>query len=84
MLLDTCVDEGHVSNSCHHDRKTNQGTSGDVEAGTLQGREQALFDAAKKIEALEIAPFDGTVAEVLVSTGAQVQVEALLVRVAAD
>ena len=32
----------------------------DVEAGTLQGREQALFDAAEKIEALEIAPFDGT------------------------
>jgi len=31
-----------------------------------------------------IAPFDGTVAEVLVSAGAQVQVEALLVRVAAD
>ena len=29
-------------------------------AGTLQGREQALFDAAEKIEALEIAPFDGT------------------------
>jgi len=34
--------------------------AGDVEAGTLQGREQALFDAAEKIEALEIAPFDGT------------------------
>ena len=32
---------------------------GDVETGTLQGREQALFDAAEKIEALEIAPFDG-------------------------
>jgi len=26
--------------------------AGDVEAGTLQGREQALFDAAEKIEAL--------------------------------
>src|SRR4029077_20317287 len=34
--------------------------AGDVEAGTLQGREQALLDAAEKIEALEIAPFDGT------------------------
>src|ERR1700687_2983990 len=28
--------------------------------GGAQGREQALFDAAEKIEALEIAPFDGT------------------------
>ena len=34
--------------------------AGDVEAGTLQGREQALFDAAEKIAALESAPFDGT------------------------
>src|SRR5437016_12345728 len=34
--------------------------AGDVEARTLQGREQALFDAAKKIEAFEVAPFDGT------------------------
>src|SRR6516165_8262461 len=34
--------------------------AGDVEAGTLQGREQALFDAAEKIEALKIAPLDGT------------------------
>src|SRR5258707_11833530 len=34
--------------------------AGDVEAGTLQGREQALFDAAEKIEAPESAPFDGT------------------------
>ena len=34
--------------------------AGDVEAGTMQGGEQALFDAAEKIEALEIAPFDGT------------------------
>ena len=34
--------------------------AGDIEAGTLQGREQALFDAAEKIEALESAPFDGT------------------------
>src|SRR4029077_15920815 len=34
--------------------------AGDVEAGTRQGREQALFDAAEKIEALEIAPVDGT------------------------
>src|SRR5207237_8762152 len=34
--------------------------AGDVEARTLQGGEQALFDAAEKIEALEIAPFDGT------------------------
>src|ERR1700726_3858556 len=34
--------------------------AGDVEVGTLEGREQALFDTAEKIEALEIAPFDGT------------------------
>ena len=34
--------------------------AGDVEAGTLQGREQALLDAAEKVEALEIAPIDGT------------------------
>jgi hypothetical protein len=34
--------------------------AGDAEAGSLQGREQALFDAAEKIEALEIAPVDGT------------------------
>jgi hypothetical protein len=34
--------------------------AGDVEAGTLQSREQALFDAAEKIDALEIAPVDGT------------------------
>ena len=34
--------------------------AGDVEAGTLQGREQALLDAAEKVDALEIAPIDGT------------------------
>ena len=37
-----------------------QAHAGDVEARTLQGREQALFDAAEKIETLESAPFDGT------------------------
>ncbi len=34
--------------------------AGDVEAGTLQGREEALFGAAEKVEALEVAPFDRT------------------------
>ncbi len=35
--------------------------AGDVEAGTLQGREEGLFDATEEIgEALEVAAIDGT------------------------
>ena len=34
--------------------------TGDVEAGTLQGREQGLFGAAEKVQAFEVAAFDGT------------------------
>ncbi len=34
--------------------------TGDIEGGTLEGGEQALFDAAEKIEAVEFAPFDAT------------------------
>ena len=33
--------------------------AGDVEAGTLQGREQGPFVAAEKVEALDVAAFDG-------------------------
>ena len=33
---------------------------GDVEAGTLQSREQGLFGAAEKVQAPEIAAIDGT------------------------
>jgi hypothetical protein len=34
--------------------------AGDVEAGTLQGGEQGPFVAAEKVEALDVAAFDGT------------------------
>jgi hypothetical protein len=34
--------------------------AGDVEAGTLQSREQGLFGAAEKVQAPEIAAIDGT------------------------
>ena len=34
--------------------------AGDVEAGTLQGREQDLFSAAEKVESLDGAAVDGT------------------------
>ena len=33
--------------------------AGDVEAGTLQGREQALFDAAEKLRPLRLRPLTG-------------------------
>src|SRR5205823_11317658 len=33
--------------------------AGDVEARTLQGREQALFDAAKKLRPLRLRPLTG-------------------------
>ncbi len=57
----------------------------DVAAGQAVTRGQKLLTLeAMKMEHSLIAPFDGTVEEVLVSAGAQVQVEALLVRVAAD
>ena len=33
--------------------------AGDVEAGTLQGRKQGLFGAAKEVEPADVAAFDG-------------------------
>jgi hypothetical protein len=34
--------------------------AGDVEGGTLQGREQGLLDAAEEVEPFDIAAVDGT------------------------
>ena len=33
--------------------------AGDVEGGTLQGRQQGLFGAAEEVETLDSAAFDG-------------------------
>jgi 3-methylcrotonyl-CoA carboxylase alpha subunit len=56
----------------------------DVSAGQAVTRGQKLLVLeAMKMEHALVAPFDGTVAELAVSAGAQVQVEALLARVEA-
>ena len=54
----------------------------DVAAGdTVAKGQKLLVLEAMKMEHALTAPFDGTVAELTVTPGAQVQVEALLVRV---
>ena len=54
----------------------------DVATGdTVSKGQKLLVLEAMKMEHALTAPFDGTVAELAVAVGAQVQVEALLVRV---
>ncbi|MFX5999109.1 biotin/lipoyl-containing protein, partial [Acinetobacter baumannii] len=54
----------------------------DVAAGdTVTKGQKLLVLEARKMEHALTAPFDGTVAELTVAVGAQVQVEALLVLV---
>ena len=56
----------------------------DVAQGdTITAGQRLLVLEAMKMEHALTAPFDGTVAELSVSEGSQVQVEALLVRVEA-
>ena len=57
----------------------------DVAAGdTVTKGQKLLVLEAMKMEHALTAPFDGTVAELIVAVGSQVQVEALLVRVEKD
>ena len=57
----------------------------DVAAGDTVTKGQKLLTLeAMKMEHSLTAPFDGTVAELTVTAGQQVQVEALLVRVEPD